>query len=146
MHSGASKAEINTTFCILAGRRVHISQCMCGCLIGEGGWWWWWWGRQKERGERRKREEEAERGRKGVGTALQRVAEHWVSVQLAQASTPPPVGCFSMCVCVFVSMSTYEPVCIHVYKCSYALAVCINTTKPHTYGEEFSIQYGERWQ
>lgn len=54
-------------------------------------------------GEGREKEE-AERGRKRVETALQRVAEHWVSVQLAQASTPEPVGCLCarmrVCVCV----------------------------------------------
>lgn len=85
-------------------------------------------------GEGREKEE-AERGRKRVETALQRVAEHWVSVQLAQASTPEPVGCLCARACVCVSMSAYEPVCVHVYKCLYALAVCINMTKPHTYRE-----------
>lgn len=44
MHSGASKPEINTTFCSLAGGRVHISRraCVCvrvcECFIGGGGW------------------------------------------------------------------------------------------------------------
>lgn len=34
MHSGASKPEINTTFCSLAGGRVHISRraCVCACV------------------------------------------------------------------------------------------------------------------
>lgn len=39
MHSGASKPEINTTFCSLAGGRVHISRCVCvsASLVEVGG-------------------------------------------------------------------------------------------------------------
>lgn len=33
----ASTPEINTTFCILAVGRVHISQCVSECFTGEGG-------------------------------------------------------------------------------------------------------------
>lgn len=36
-HSETGRPEINTTFCILAGGRARISQCMCECSAGEGG-------------------------------------------------------------------------------------------------------------
>lgn len=96
MHSEAGKLEINTTFCVLAGGRVHISRCMCECLTGDGGRWW---------GET---EGEAKWGRGSVGTALQRVAEPWVSMQLAQASTPVPVGCL---LCVSLCPWAYTSLC-----------------------------------
>lgn len=34
----ASMPEINTTFCVLAGGRVHIRKSVCVCFSGEGGW------------------------------------------------------------------------------------------------------------
>lgn len=66
----ASTPEINTTFCILAVGRVHISQCVSECFSHRGA--------QEERGERRKRQSE-------VGKESEQ--------QLAQASTPVPLGC-----------------------------------------------------
>lgn len=35
----ASMPEINTTSCNVVGGHVHISQCVCECFTGGGGWW-----------------------------------------------------------------------------------------------------------
>lgn len=96
---------------------------------------------------REERGEEVEGGRNRVATALQRVAEHWVGVQLAQASTQQRHS--AVCACARArldSMSAFEPASVYIYKCVYALTVCINTTEPHTYRVAFSVQYVERWQ
>lgn len=54
------------------------------------------------------------RGRGRAGTALQRVAEHWVSVQLARASTSAPADCARTPLCPRAHASPFRSKNINV--------------------------------